>query len=697
MLQEMEKLLISRIYDLISRIDAAVSAMEAAVEKIRAEREAVEQLLDMFESADTNGTKSYDDPQIEIMKRFIDELLEEKEWLFELRCRLDRCSERRSWGSLAADRGGMICVMPDELLEKAHILEKTTWVISANIDRLRGIADGIVVGKDSLEIDRMLAALGDYRASAMHLMDACYETAKYLRKMREEYEACENTCSGLGRSSRGESFSRGGAGNSSSGPQACEGPDLAIPPLPVGDGKAASGPVGGSQENTAREQSADTRRRSILGEIKSHFPSFGRRYKSEKRNAGDDINRPLPCPPPYNEQRNAGETTVISSPKEQWETGNIRDERAVPPPQIDSVQFSAIAANFVVPGKYLPISIVMYEDAFRTSVEDIIREHGDQVKETKSGYQDVERNATVRVVLRSSDVIIEDNEEIRKWNGKYLNFEFVAKVPSDFAEDQILLTATVYINDLIATKLRLVLDREKKSKQSLSVEREDIASAFVSYASQDRNRVASIIQGMKKARPDMDIFFDIESLRSGQRWENVLKSEIENRDVLFLCWSRYARASKWVEMEWRYALESKGEESIEPIPIDSPDVCPPPIELQQKHFNDKMLFIIKAAMPAEVMQPYLLRIKTNERMPIVKTVVYIGSDASQVDLLIRGNAAVSPRHAQIIFRGGNYFIMNMNFRSPTYVDGQAISRTVGMLIEYGSKIMLADEEFEFYC
>ena len=36
-----------------------------------------------------------------------------------------------------------------------------------------------------------------------------------------------------------------------------------------------------------------------------------------------------------------------------------------------------------------------------------------------------------------------------------------------------------------------------------------------SYASQDRKRVARVIQGMKLARPDMDIFFDVESLRSG--------------------------------------------------------------------------------------------------------------------------------------------------------------------------------------
>lgn len=65
------------------------------------------------------------------------------------------------------------------------------------------------------------------------------------------------------------------------------------------------------------------------------------------------------------------------------------------------------------------------------------------------------------------------------------------------------------------------------------------------------------------------------------------------RDILFLCWSHFARQSKWVNAEWRYAFEKKGIDSIEPVPIESPAVCPPE-ELRKKHFNDKLLYIINA-------------------------------------------------------------------------------------------------------
>ena len=94
---------------------------------------------------------------------------------------------------------------------------------------------------------------------------------------------------------------------------------------------------------------------------------------------------------------------------------------------------------------------------FRKTVDDIVRSHEEGAKESKSGYQDVERNSLIKVTLTSPDVVIEDGEEEQKWAGKYLDFEFAAKIPNDFAEEQILFSATVYINDLIATKLKLIL------------------------------------------------------------------------------------------------------------------------------------------------------------------------------------------------------------------------------------------------
>lgn len=360
---------------------------------------------------------------------------------------------------------------------------------------------------------------------------------------------------------------------------------------------------------------------------------------------------------------------------------------------LSSVQFSAVAPESVVPGKYLPVNILMYEEAFRSAVDEIIQSYKEGAKESKSGFCDVQMGSEISVRLSSKDVPVEDEEETQIWSGKYLNFSFVVLVPEDYSRPQILLTSSVYINGIVATQLKLILDCED-SKKSVAVTREDVTSAFVSYASQDRSRVAAIIQGMKKARPDMDIFFDIESLRSGQDWEAALRSEIACRDVLFLCWSRSARDSQWVNMEWRYALQLKGEEAIEPIPIDPPDVCPPPVELLRKHFNDRMLYIIKATDLADTGVLCLRRVKTGEMVPLEQQTLRIGKDSSSADFLITDNATISRRHAVILRRGENLFIVDTGSANYTYVNGERIPSNVEVAVEKGTSIRLSDELFE---
>ncbi len=260
--------------------------------------------------------------------------------------------------------------------------------------------------------------------------------------------------------------------------------------------------------------------------------------------------------------------------------------------RIDQVQFSAIAPQTAVKGEYTLVQLFMYEQVFRSAVEEALQMADGPMQEKKTGLYLVKDNTRVKVVLTSPEVEILDDTAEEVWNGGYLSFDFALDIPQDTPKKQILLKAMIYFDDIPTTRLMMTLRLQTQHEQRMEVLRSDVLSAFVSYASQDRSRVGGLIQGMKKARPDMDIFFDINSLRSGDNWEETLRREVERRDILFLCWSKHASASPWVEMEWRCAMQSKGIESIEPIPIDPPDQCPPPQELQSKHFNDSLLYII---------------------------------------------------------------------------------------------------------
>ena len=102
------------------------------------------------------------------------------------------------------------------------------------------------------------------------------------------------------------------------------------------------------------------------------------------------------------------------------------------------------------------------------------------------------------------------------------------------------------------------------------------------------------MMGIRKARPDLEMFFDVESMHSGEDWEKRIKREIDEKDILFLCWSVHASKSVWVDREWRYAYAKKGADGIDPIPLESAQKCPPPKELEKKHFNENLLFVVES-------------------------------------------------------------------------------------------------------
>lgn len=114
--------------------------------------------------------------------------------------------------------------------------------------------------------------------------------------------------------------------------------------------------------------------------------------------------------------------------------------------------------------------------------------------------------------------------------------------------------------------------------------------AFASYASSDRDAVLARVQGIQKAVPTIDVFLDVARLRSGDNWREALQQELIGRDVLYLFWSEAASRSRWVDWEWRCALKQHGIRLIDPVPLVSPEVVPPPPGLALLlHFNDWIL------------------------------------------------------------------------------------------------------------
>lgn len=99
---------------------------------------------------------------------------------------------------------------------------------------------------------------------------------------------------------------------------------------------------------------------------------------------------------------------------------------------------------------------------------------------------------------------------------------------------------------------------------------------------------------------------------------------------------------------------------------------------------------------AQIIKPYLLRIKNNERIELNKPVFRIGKERSYVDYFVSDNTAVSRSHANIINKDNEFYIVDTNSTNHTYVNGSMIQSNVVTKIEHGTKIRLANEDFEFF-
>lgn len=91
--------------------------------------------------------------------------------------------------------------------------------------------------------------------------------------------------------------------------------------------------------------------------------------------------------------------------------------------------------------------------------------------------------------------------------------------------------------------------------------------------------------------------------------------------------------------------------------------------------------------------PYLLRIKNNEKVELIKEKITIGKEAGFVDYVIQDNATISRCHAVLFLRGEQAYIMDMNSSNHTYVNGGMITSNQEVALHDQDHIKLSNEEF----
>lgn len=163
-------------------------------------------------------------------------------------------------------------------------------------------------------------------------------------------------------------------------------------------------------------------------------------------------------------------------------------------------------------------------------------------------------------------------------------------------------TVVIALQGLLITEVQFELRSDRapvEDREAVAQTASSPRTAFASYASDDRMEVMRSVQGIAKGAPSLDIFVDVDTLRSGDDWQRKLSAYISTSDILYLFWSSAASRSEWVGREWRMGLRAKGIAFIDPFPLTSPELVPPPAELKSLHFNDRYLMYILAQQQIE--------------------------------------------------------------------------------------------------
>jgi hypothetical protein len=261
----------------------------------------------------------------------------------------------------------------------------------------------------------------------------------------------------------------------------------------------------------------------------------------------------------------------------------------VPDAISDQVHFTITTPASIEPGSSFVLGVWAHLGASRAQVIERAREeYGEDVLAKSKGPVRVARGAMLTVRLNIPGAEVDDPEDVILWEGDTGNADFPVHIPEGTKHGRLPGSVSVHLDGLRIARIHFTLNIGAPSTVidagELNVVRH--RNAFASYSSKDRDLVLGRIQGMHQIAPDLDIFLDVVALRSGQNWAHELYRRIPTSDVFYLFWSPNARASQWVEKEWRCALDAKGIEFIDPVPLVSPDLAPPPPELASIHFND---------------------------------------------------------------------------------------------------------------
>lgn len=105
----------------------------------------------------------------------------------------------------------------------------------------------------------------------------------------------------------------------------------------------------------------------------------------------------------------------------------------------------------------------------------------------------------------------------------------------------------------------------------------DGADVFISYSSEDRDRIDPIVRLVRAMKND-SVFQDFMSIRPGEKWAHQIMEALEHCRTILVFWCEHSAASGWVRQEYEAGIAANKE--MIPILLDDTDL-PEPLRAYQ--------------------------------------------------------------------------------------------------------------------
>lgn len=279
--------------------------------------------------------------------------------------------------------------------------------------------------------------------------------------------------------------------------------------------------------------------------------------------------------------------------------------------QGDEVHCTVFAPNQCAPGSMFIVQAFAHLAEHAPLLLEMANDSDEDTAQrgTEELSKKIERGKELVFSLRMPGFEVDEPVQSLVWEGEPESVQFGVTIPETCKPgSSIIGTVTVsYLSvpighvkfkfKICAPQETAVAAAEKTTMQAPSQGFVRYRQAFISYASEDRAEVLKRVQMLKTM--NIEVFQDLLSLEPGDRWERELYKHIDESEVVFLFWSSAAKNSEWVAREVRYALQRKGGNDaalpeITPVILEGPPIVPPPDYLGDVHFNDVLLYLIKA-------------------------------------------------------------------------------------------------------